>query len=71
MDTRYRDRGYTADLIEAKHGAYLTLKRNGVVVGEVSIGYFQAGPDALPQVMVTRFRQNEIGDVNAVNNYDD
>jgi hypothetical protein len=43
MDTRYRERGYSVELVEEDHGAYLKISRNGRIVGEVALESFLAG----------------------------
>jgi hypothetical protein len=71
MDMRYRARGYSAKLTEAEDGAYLTIARNNIVIGEVAVTIFSGGPDTPASILVKRFRRNELRDVTAVDDYDD
>jgi hypothetical protein len=63
MDTRYRERRYSAKLIEQDYGAFLQISRNGVIVGEVAVGIFSGGRDMPVQVAIKRFRPNELREV--------
>jgi hypothetical protein len=70
MDSRYRDRGYSATLMEDAYGAFLTIKRNEVVVGEVAVGVFEGGPDEPVSIIIKRFRPNELRKVNEIDDFD-
>jgi hypothetical protein len=59
MDTRYQDKGYSANLTERPFGAFLTIYQKGKIVGEVSVGYFTGGVKASLQVNVVRLHANE------------
>jgi len=55
MDDRYQKCGYSTVLDERSYGAFLTIKRNGVIVGEVGIGVFEGGTTASVSIIVKRF----------------
>lgn len=40
MDTRYRDRGYSAAFLETDYGAFLDIKRNDKTFAGISVGFF-------------------------------
>jgi hypothetical protein len=69
MDTRYKERGYSATFMEEEHGAYLTIRRNDVIVGEVAVGVHQGGKDEPVQITVKRFRPNELRKVESFDDF--
>ena len=71
MDTRYRERGYSAELVEEAHGAYLKISRNSRTVGEVAVGIFSGGADAPVQVAVKRFQPNELQKVTGHDDFEE
>ena len=71
MDTRYRERGYSVELVEEAYGAYLTISRNGRTVGEVAVGVFSGGADAAVQIAVKRFQPNELRNVTVDDDFEE
>jgi hypothetical protein len=71
MDTRYRERGYAVELVEEAYGAFLTISRNGRIVGEVAVGIFSGGPDTPVQVAVKRFRPHELQKVTVDDDFEE
>jgi hypothetical protein len=71
MDTRYRDRGYTTTVVDQPYGTFVTIKKGDKVVGEFSVGFFQGGMDAKAQIIVKRFQQGELHDVQIVDEFED
>ena len=70
MDTRYRDQGYAANLMEAPDGAFVTITRHGVVVGEIAVSFFAGGSDAKAQIAIKRFRPSELRQVETVDDFE-
>ena len=70
MDTRYKDRGYSATFMEEAHGAYLTIRRGDVIVGEVAVGVFHGGPQQPVEIMIKRFRPNELREVTQADDFE-
>ncbi|HJZ73177.1 MAG TPA: hypothetical protein VKE51_15640 [Vicinamibacterales bacterium] len=68
-DTRYKDQGYPASLLEEVFGAFLTIRRNGKIVAEVAIGLFEGGKDSKARVLVKRFQPNELREVLTVDDF--
>lgn len=66
-DSRYREHGYSAQFNEYGYGAYLTIRRNDVIVAELSVGFFSGGPDAT--VTVRRFKPKELRDVKVADDF--
>ena len=60
MDTRYRERGYSASFMETDYGAFVTIRRNGEIVGEVGIGIPRGGPDHPVEITISRFVPEEL-----------
>ena len=54
-----------------RYGAYLSIRRNGVIVGEVAVGIFSGGPDTPVQVAVKRFRPNELRQVTIADDFEE
>jgi len=65
-DTRYKDQGYSVKLLEDESGAYLTISRHDTIVAEIAVGFFPGGHERSAQVVVKRFKANELRDVHTV-----
>jgi hypothetical protein len=70
-DSRCKERGYSASLLEEDHGAYLRIRRGGTIVGDVAIGIFSGGHDAPVRIVIKRFRPDELREVAQVDDFDD
>jgi hypothetical protein len=70
MDTRYEDRGYSAEFTEAEYGAFLTIRRDGKIIGECGV-CFGVGTERLPQVYVKRFVPDTLGAVTVCDDFDE
>lgn len=69
-DTRYQDRCYSVELLETRSGAFLTIRKDGVIIGEVGVGFMWGNEDALLQVSLKRFKPNEIEDARTADSFD-
>ena len=67
----YRSLGYSAEFFEDyEHGARLTIKRGGDVVGGVAVAVFPEGPDAQVSIAITRFKPNELLKVTTTDDFE-
>lgn len=71
MDTRYQDRGYSASFTETEYGAFVTIRRGEVIVGEVAVGIFEGGPTEPVSIIVKRFRPNELRKVSTEDDFEE
>ena len=71
MNNPYRTMGYTATLNSSDAGDFLTIRKYGVVVCEVGVSVFPAGPDAPARMLIKRFRPDEFRSVHATDDFED
>ena len=58
-DERYRNQGYSAELLETEYGAFLTVKQHGRRIGTISVGFFTGDSSTPLQVRTIMLTEDE------------
>ena len=57
------EQGYNCSMDEEENGARVTVRRKGTVIGEITIGNFDGGPNDPAQIVIRRFDPNELQEI--------